>query len=176
MVSEREGGSVCMTVWLASRLGDSNGGDIYFCALWQFFIGGYFGEHREGHQLAVIARNNHTLLNGIFDILATTPDANIALAGGLPRFKFPTLEDVYYLNENRRDKIKSNQIKRFKTIFDLKENAIITEDLNLRIMISVRELIHCTSCVALFNILDLSEIHWRSQVHQACQQQWSFET
>ena len=96
--------------------------------------------------MAVIARNNHTLLKGIFDILATSPDANIALAGGLPRFNFPTLEDVYYLKKNRRDMIKSVRIKKFKSIFHLQNDAEFTEDLNLRIMFSVRTSIHwyCT--------------------------------
>ena len=104
-------------------------------------LGGYYGEHEEG-QKAVIARYNYTLLKGIFNILATTPNAKIALAGGLPRFKFPTLEDVYYLKKNQRDKIKSNQIKRFKTIIDLQKESEITEDMTLRIMITVRTPIH----------------------------------
>ena len=107
-------------------------------------LGGYYGEHETQGQMAVIARNNHTLLKGIFDILETSPDAQIAFAGGMSKFKFPILQDVYYLQQNQRDKIKSVQIKRFKNMPDLLNNATISEDTSLGIMISVRMiLLHC---------------------------------
>ena len=94
--------------------------------------------------MAVIARFNYTLLKGIFNILETSPDALIALAGGMSKFQFPILEDVYYLQQNQRDKIKSGRIKRFKNMPDLLNNAEITEDMPLKIMYSVRMvLMHC---------------------------------
>ena len=85
--------------------------------------------------MAVIARYKCTLLEGIFDTLSKSPDAKIALTGG---FEFSTLEDVYYLKQNLRDKIESAQIKRYGSIAELRKYADTTQDKDLRIMIDVR--------------------------------------
>ena len=88
--------------------------------------------------MAVIARHKYTLLKGIFDTLSKSPDAKIALTGGLPGFEFSTLEDVYYLKLNLRDKIESAEIKRFGSIAELLKYAESTDDMPLQIMINVR--------------------------------------
>ena len=79
----------------------------------------------------------------IFDILETSPNAQIALAGGMSKFKFPILQDVYYLQQNQRDKIKSGQIRRFRNMSELIGNATISED-----MINVRMIL--VYCVIIF--------------------------
>ena len=85
--------------------------------------------------MAVIACYKCTLLKRIFDTLSKSPNANIALTGG---FEFSTLEDVYYLKQNLRDKIESAQIKRCGSIAELLKYAYTTGDRDLRIMIDVR--------------------------------------
>ena len=51
------------------------------------------------------------------------------LAGELPKFIFPTLEDIYYLKHNQRDRIKSSLMKGFKSIDDLQKDAEFTENI-----------------------------------------------
>ena len=100
----------------------------------------YYGESEEcdRKQMAVIARFYCTLLESIFYRLKTTPDAKIALSGELPKFIFPTLEDIYYLKHNQRDRIKSSLMKGFKSIDDLQKDAEFTENIPLIKMIKVK--------------------------------------
>ena len=102
-------------------------------------LGGYYGEHDEGGQRAYIDRYLYTLLEKLFNTLSRSPDAKITMTGSLS--SFTTLEDVYYLHKNQRDKIKSAWIRRFKTIAELRNNVDTIEDMPLQKVINVSRIL-----------------------------------
>lgn len=100
------------------------------------FLGGYYGKHEKG-QRAFIDRYRYNMIEGLFNTLSHSPDAKIAMTEELPSF-VSTLEDIYYLRENQRDKIKSAWIKRFESIAELQSNVRTIDDVPVENMMRVR--------------------------------------
>ena len=127
-----------MSEWVGGWVGGRERERESECEMTIGFIipGGYYNRREEG-QLAIVARTNGLLIDELFTVLQKSPKARLAFAGGVPKEKFRTLEDVYFLKEDQKPKIRSARIRKFKTFFDLKKNAEITEDFVLKQLINV---------------------------------------
>ena len=86
----------------------------------------------------MITRTNSGLISEVISVLSSSRDAIPRLGfTGVGHSYFQQYKDVYYLKHNRRDKIESRKIQKFKSFDSLVKHADNIEDIPLLHVIKV---------------------------------------